>query len=128
MLNHKDNPTKVSPGKEHKGSTPVSQSNQKKTGAVVAKSHEGGEEAFTCVNVERPRSSGNSKKSSSDRITSNDEVIYSAVCHAQSNDGQIYIGVGRLNGWPVKVLQDTGCTGMVVDRALIPDAMVIPGS
>ena len=23
---------------------------------------------------------------------------------------------------------DTGCTGMIVDRALIPDSMVIPGS
>ena len=44
MFNHKDNPTKVSPTKEHKGSTPVSQSNQKKTHAVVAKSDEGGEE------------------------------------------------------------------------------------
>ena len=28
----------------------------------------------------------------------------------------------------MKVLQDTGCTGMIVDRALIPDSMVIPGS
>ena len=49
-------------------------------------------------------------------------------CPAQSNDGQIYIEIGRLNGWPVKVLQDTGCTGMIVDRALIQDLMVIPGS
>ena len=47
---------------------------------------------------------------------------------AQSNDGQIYIDVGKLNGWPVKVLRDTGCTGMIVDRALIPDMTVIPGS
>ena len=47
---------------------------------------------------------------------------------AVSNDGQIYIEVGKLNGWPVKVLRDTGCTGMIVDRALIPDSMVIPGS
>ena len=29
---------------------------------------------------------------------------------------------------PEKVLRDTGCTGMIVDRALIPDSMVIPGS
>ena len=36
--------------------------------------------------------------------------------------------VGKLNGRPVKVLRDTGCTGMIVDRALIPDSMVIPGS
>ena len=62
------------------------------------------------------------------RLTSNDEAIYSAACRAQSNDGQIYVEVGKLNGWPVKVLGDTGCTGMIVDRALIPDSMVIPGS
>ena len=30
---------------------------------------------FTCVNVERPRSSGNSKKSNLNRLTSNDEAI-----------------------------------------------------
>ena len=35
-------------------------------------------------------------------------AIYSAACHAQSHDGQIYIGVGRFNGQPVKVLIDTG--------------------
>ena len=28
----------------------------------------------------------------------------------------------------MKVLRDTGCTGMIVYRALIPDSMVIPGS
>ena len=53
-------------------------------------------------------------------------ILYSAACHAQSNDGQIEIG--KLNGRPVKVLQNTGCAGMIVDRALIPDLMVIPGS
>ena len=43
---------------------PVGQSNQKKTRAMVARSHEDVEEAFKRgVNVERPRSSGNSKKS-----------------------------------------------------------------
>ena len=42
--------------------------------------------------------------------------------------GQIYMEIGKLNGRPVKVLRDTGCTGMIVDRALIPDSMVIPGS
>ena len=57
----------------------------------------------------------------------NDRAIYSAVCHAQSNDGQTYIVVGKLSGQPVMVLRDTGCTGMIVDRALVPDAMVIPG-
>ena len=71
---------------------------------MVARSHEDGEEAFTCVNVEGPRSSGNSKKICSNGLTSNDEAIYSAACHAQSNDGQIYIGVGKLKGWLVKVL------------------------
>ena len=43
-------------------------------------------------------------------------------------DGQISIEIGKLNGRPVKLLQDTGCTGMIVDRALIPDSIVIPGS
>ena len=56
--------TKVSTGKDQESSTPVDQSNQKKTRVMVTKSHEDGEEAFTCVNMERPRSSGNSKKSS----------------------------------------------------------------
>ena len=28
----------------------------------------------------------------------------------------------------MKVLQDTGCTGIIVDRALIPDSMLIPGT
>ena len=27
----------------------------------------------------------------------------------------------------LKVLRDTGCTGMIVDRALLPNEMVIPG-
>ena len=45
----------------------------------------------------------------------------------QSNDGQTYIGVGKLNGRPMKVLRDIGCTGMIVNRALVPDVMVIPG-
>ena len=70
--------------------------------AIVAKAHEDGEEAFTCVNLERP--SGNSRKSSSDGLTSNDEAIYSAACRAQSNDVQIYIRAGKLNGQPEKVL------------------------
>ena len=52
----------------------------------------------------------------------------SVACRTKSNDSQIYIGVGKLNGWPVKVLRDTGCTGMIVDRALISDSMVIPGN
>ena len=71
--------------------------------------------------MERPRSCGNSKKS-------NDEVVYNAAFHPQSNDGLIYIRIDRLTGLPVKVLQDTGCAGMIGNRALIPDLMVIPGS
>ena len=98
-------PTKVSPSKDQKSSTPVGQSNQKKTHAMMARSNEDSEEACMCVNVEKPRSSGNSKKSNSNRLTSDDEAIYSAACHAQSNDGQIYIEVGKLNGWPVKVYE-----------------------
>ena len=82
------------------------------------------------VNVEGPKSSGNSKKSSLKGLMSNDEAIYSAACLAHSNDDQVYIGVGKLNGQPVKVLRDTGCTctGLTVDRTLIPVSMVIPGS
>ena len=111
--------TKISPGKDQKGSsTPVSQSSQKKTRAMVAQLDEDGEKAFTCVEVE-----GGTEGS-----TNSDRAVYSAVCRAQSNDGQTYVGVGKLNGRPVKVLRDTGCTGMIVDRALVPDVMVIPGS
>ena len=71
---------------------------------MMARSTEDGEEACTCVNVERPRSSGNSKK-----VIQTDQLvkmrqIYSAACRAQSNEGQIYIEVGKLNGRPVKVL------------------------
>ena len=94
----------------------------------MAKSQEDGEEDFTCVNVKRPGSSGNSKKNNSNRLTSNDEALYNAACCAQSYDGQIYIGVGKLNGWPVKVLRVSGRTGMIMYRALIPNSMVIPGS
>ena len=36
-------PTKVSPGKDQKSLMPVGQSNQKKTRAMVAKSHEDGD-------------------------------------------------------------------------------------
>ena len=123
--------TKISPGKDQKGSsTPVSQSSQKKTRAMVAQldGSEDGEKAFTCVEVEGTRSKRISKKSGTEGSTNSDRAVYSAVCRAQSNDGQIYVGVGKLNGRPVKVLRDTGCTGMIVDRALVPEVMVIPGS
>ena len=40
----------------------------------------------------------------------------------------VIIGVGKLNGRQVKVLRDTGCTEMIVDRAFVPGVMVIPGS
>ena len=121
--------TKISPGKDQKGSsTPVSQSSQKKTRAMVVQLDEDGEKAFTCVEVEGTRSRSNSKKSGTEGSTNSDRAVYSAVCRAQSNDGQTYVGVGKLNGRPVKVLRDTGCTGMIVDRALVPEVMVIPGS
>ena len=121
--------TKISPGKDQKSSsTPVSQSSQKKTRAMVAQLDEDGEKAFTCVEVEGTRSRRNSKKSGTEGSTNSDRAVYSAVCRAQSNDGQTYVGVGKLNGRPVKVLRDTGCTGMIVDRALVPDVLVIPGS
>ena len=73
-----------------RSSMPVGQSNQKKT-VMVAKTHEDGEEVYKCVNVDSPRSSGSSKKSSSNGLTRNYEEIYSAACRAQSNDGQICI-------------------------------------
>ena len=121
--------TKISPGKDQKGSsTPVSQSSLKKTRAMVAQLDEDGEKAFTCVEVEGTRSRSNSKKSGTEGSTNSDRAVYSAVCRAQSNDGQTYVGVGKLNGRPVKVLRDTGCTGMIVDRALVPEVLVIPGS
>ena len=110
--------TEISPGKDQKGSsTPVRQSSQKKTRAMVAQ-----------LEVEVTRSRRNSKKSGTEGSTNSDRAVYSAVCRAQSNDGQTYVGVGKLNGRPVKVLHDTGCTGMIVDRALVPEVMVIPGS
>ena len=121
--------TKISPGKDQKASsTPVSQSSQKKTRAMVVQLDEDGEKAFTCVEVEGTRSRSNSKKSGTEGSTHSDRAVYSAVCRAQSNDGQTYVGVGKLNGRPLKVLRDTGCTGMIVDRALVPDVLVIPGS
>ena len=103
--------TKISPCKHQKGSTPVSQSSQRKTCAMVVHSSEDGKEAFTCVKVERTRSKRKLKKSGTEGWTSNDKVIYNPVCLAQSNDGQTYILVRKLNGRPVKVLRDTGCTG-----------------
>ena len=71
--------TKISPGKNQKGSpTPVSQSNQKKTRAMVAQLD--GEKAFTCVEVEGTRSRSNSKKSGTEGSTNSDRAVYSAVC------------------------------------------------
>ena len=92
---------------------------------MVAQLCEDGEEALTCVKVEGTKFIGKLKKSGTDGLASNDRGIYSAVCCAQSNDGQAYIGVGKLNGRPVKALRDMDCTGMIVDRALVPDMMVI---
>ena len=47
------------------------------TRAIVTRSHEYGEEAFTCVKAERP--SGNSKKSNSNRLLSNDKAMMLAL-------------------------------------------------
>ena len=66
--------------------------------------------------MEGTKSKRNSKKSGTEGSSNSDRAVYSAVCRAQSNDGQTYIGVRKLNGRPVKVLRDTGCTGMIVDR------------
>ena len=100
--------TKVSPSKDQKSWRPVGQSNQK-TRALVTRSNEDGEEVCMCVNVKKTQIKWKLQKSNSNGSTTDEETIYSAACHAQSNDGQIYIEVGKLNGRPVKVLQDTGC-------------------
>ena len=76
-----------------------------KTRAMVAKSHEDGEEAYVCEHGETYIKW--KLKEEQNRLTSNDEAIYNAALRAQSNDGQIYIRVGNLNGPPVKVLQAT---------------------
>ena len=82
--------TKISPGKDQKGSsTPVSQSSQKKTCAMVAQLDEDSEKACTYVEVEGTRSKRNSKKSGTEgSLTNSDRVVYSAVCRAQIKDGQ----------------------------------------
>ena len=82
----------------------MSQSNQKKTLAILAQLDEDGKKAFTCVEVEGTRSRSILKKSGTEGSTNSDRAVYNAVCRAQSNDGQTYVGVGKLNGWPVKVL------------------------
>ena len=74
--------TKTTPGKKG-SSTPVSQSSQKKTRAMVAQLDEDGEKAFTCVEVEGTRSRRNSKKSGTEGSTNSDRAVYSAVCRAQ---------------------------------------------
>ena len=66
---------------------------------MVAQLCEDGEDALMCVKLEGTRSKEKLKKTSSDRA-----VYSTALCCAQSNDGQTYIGVGRLNGRLVKVL------------------------
>ena len=73
-------PTKASPSKDQKSLTPVGQSNQKKTHAMVARSNDDGEEAFTCMNVEKPRSSGNSKKSNSNKLIRRGNIQCSLPC------------------------------------------------
>ena len=75
--------TKANPSKNQKSWMHVGQSNQKKTHAMVARSNEDGEEAFMCVNVERPRSKGNSKKSNSNRCSSSDDEAMSSSVPAR---------------------------------------------
>ena len=68
--------TKISPGKDQKGSsTPVIQSSQKKTRAMLAQLDEDGEKAFTCVEVEGTRSRRNSKKSGTEGSTNSDRAV-----------------------------------------------------
>ena len=93
---------------------------------MVAQLYEDVKEALTCVKVEGIGSKRNLKKSGSKISINSEMVVYD--CCVQGNDGETYIGVEKLNGRQVKVLQDTGCTGIIVDRALVPDVMVIPGS
>ena len=82
----------------------MSQSSQKKTCAMEAQSDDDGEKDSTYVEMEGTRSKRNSKKSGTKESTNSDRAVYSAGCHAQRIDGQTYIGVRMLNGWPVKVL------------------------
>ena len=119
---------KVSLGKDQKGSPSFSQSNKKKTNVMMTTSSKDGKEAYPCVKVERPRSSGNPEKNSTEGSTSSDRVVYSAACCTQSKDVQTYIGVGKLNGLSMKVIQDTGCTGLIMNNLLVPNMTVIPGS
>ena len=73
--------------KDQKGLlTPVSQSSQK-TRATVAQLDDYGEKAFMCVEVEGTRSKRNLKKSGIKGSTNSARAVYSAVCHAQHNDG-----------------------------------------
>ena len=80
---------------------------------MVAQLDEDGEKACTCVEVKGTRSRRNSNKSGTEGLTHSDRAVYSAVCLTQSNDGQTYVGIGKLNGRPLKVLRDTDCTGMM---------------
>ena len=71
--------TKFSPGTDQKGSsTPVSQSSQKKTRAMVAQLDEDSKKAFTCVEVEGTISRKTSKKSGTEGSTNSDRAVYSA--------------------------------------------------
>ena len=72
---------KISPGKDQKGSsTPVSQSSQKKTRAMVAQLDEDGEKAFKCVKVEGARSKSNLKKSGTEGSTNSDKAVHIQMC------------------------------------------------
>ena len=71
---------RLGPGKDQKGLlTPVSQSSQKKTRAMVAQSGEDGEKDFTCVEVEGTRSKSNLKKSGTEGSTNSDRAVYTVA-------------------------------------------------
>ena len=71
------------------------------------------------MKLEGTKSKRSLKKSGTEESTNRERAVCSAVYHAQSNDDQTYTGEGKLDGRLVKVLRDTGCTGMIVDRAPI---------
>ena len=71
-------PTKVSHSKDHKSLTPVARVPRRLLQiwwlSLIKMVNR-----LLCVNVERPRSSENSKKSNFDRLTSNDGTIYTLL-------------------------------------------------
>ena len=71
-LRQSEFPTKVSRGKDEKSLTPVCQSNQKKTCAMVDKSHENGSRGFYICERRGTQITWKVPKSNSNGLTSND--------------------------------------------------------